>query len=194
MQSDHAANVIRCPECGVELYAGTKVCGFCGYELEKVSRCAECGAELQQGASVCTRCGCPVGSQSPYAGLPQPVEQLAPAVQAEQSGGLAICAVILSFLFPPAGLALGAVGIFVYKRGINRGLSIAAAAIGAVLTTLIVIALCNIIPAVNERLEKLEAVADGITSISEGVTGAADSVTGVADKIGAIIDAIKGFF
>lgn len=194
MQSDNKANVIRCPECGVELYAGTKVCGFCGYELEKVSRCTDCGAVLPEGASVCKECGCPVESHSSYVVLPQPVEQPATAVQAEQSGGLAICAMIFSFLFPPAGLVMGAVGIFVYKRGINRGLSIAAAGIGAVLTTLIIIALCKIIPAVNERLEKLGAVADGITSLSEGVTGAADSVTGIADKIGTIIDVIKDIF
>lgn len=194
-------NVIKCPECGVDLYAGTKVCGFCGYELSKVDRCAECGAVLPEGSSVCGNCGCPVVSQATYYGLPQPVAQLTPVVAqmtsgvaAEPSGGLAICAMILCFLIPPVGLILGAVGIFVYKRGINRGLSIAAVSVGAALTIVLVILLCNIIPAVNKRLEEIQKVADGINSISQGVTGAADSVTEVADKIGAIVDVVKGLF
>lgn len=185
-----------CPECGESITPDEKTCHNCGVPLGDEQRCPECGAELPPGAAACPVCGCPASLPSPAspvqsAAVPGTVIIAAPS---GQSGALAICAMVLCFLFPPAGFVLGLVGLFVYGKGTNRGLCIAAVSVSAVLMILITIALCKIIPIVNQRLEELQRTADSLTEIVDGVSGAAQKVISIKDKISVFIDVVKDFF
>ncbi len=46
-----------CPNCGVELAAGSNFCSKCGASLSANNRCPNCGAELQSDDVFCSKCG-----------------------------------------------------------------------------------------------------------------------------------------
>ena len=92
------APVIICYECGRPLEAGSAVCPGCGAPQRL---CSECGRPLENGAAICRGCGAPIN-----AGIPQ-VQMPAQAPQAAGSSPLVLCALILAFVFPIAGLIIG---------------------------------------------------------------------------------------
>ena len=50
-------NMIKCPNCGVEVGVKDKFCPKCGKDLAKTKKCAKCNTEVDIDAKVCTNCG-----------------------------------------------------------------------------------------------------------------------------------------
>ena len=50
-------NMVKCPNCGVELGGADKFCEKCGKDLAKVKKCPKCGKEVSVDALVCSECG-----------------------------------------------------------------------------------------------------------------------------------------
>lgn len=174
------ASGTRCPECGHILASGERTCPECGFDVLPVKRCRKCGTALESGVQTCPECGCPVAEAVK-------VEVGGTARYDDRSGALAVCAMILAFLFPPAGLILGLVGVYIYSGGVHRGLSIAAAAVSFVLIIGITILLVNVIPEVNSRLSQLDNAASEVADAAEGVSEA-------SDRIKVFVDTLKDYF
>jgi len=82
-EAETVPQVLRCPECGIELRPDARFCNKCGARIsgiekqekptvstgmtetaetsQKVSRCPQCGIELRPDACFCNKCGARVG-------------------------------------------------------------------------------------------------------------------------------------
>lgn len=56
------SNLVKCPECGMEVSSKAKRCVHCGkvFVEEQSKICIDCGKEVPSGAMECPFCGCPV--------------------------------------------------------------------------------------------------------------------------------------
>lgn len=52
-------DLIKCPECGREIYDKVKSCPHCGYPMGKKIVCSECNIEYLVSEKSCPNCGCP---------------------------------------------------------------------------------------------------------------------------------------
>ena len=50
-------NMVKCPNCGVEIDKNDKYCGKCGKSLENTKICKKCKTENSADSFVCTNCG-----------------------------------------------------------------------------------------------------------------------------------------
>jgi len=50
-------NMVKCPNCGVEVGVKDKFCPKCGKDFAKTKKCAKCNTEVNIDAKACTNCG-----------------------------------------------------------------------------------------------------------------------------------------
>ena len=55
--SKGTVNMVKCPNCGVEVSVKDKFCPKCGKDFAKTKKCAKCNTEVNIDAKVCTNCG-----------------------------------------------------------------------------------------------------------------------------------------
>ena len=64
------SNLIKCPECGMEISSKAKKCVHCGKvfveDQLQMGICVDCGREVPSGVTECPHCGCPIESQSTF--------------------------------------------------------------------------------------------------------------------------------
>jgi uncharacterized RDD family membrane protein YckC len=66
---------MHCSNCGKEIAAGSRFCGFCGGEQMAVRKCGYCGYEIQGQPSFCAYCGAAIIGQPVQAGSVPPLQQ-----------------------------------------------------------------------------------------------------------------------
>lgn len=79
--------------------------------------CSKCGKEIMDEAVICVHCGCQVDGKQ----INTPAQPVQPLNDPSESGGLAIAAIIFSFLSPLIGFILGIVGYNKYKTPAYKG-------------------------------------------------------------------------
>jgi hypothetical protein len=97
---------MQCPECCINLPAGTPVCPSCGARLPLI--CPECGSPLPAGGRFCPACGVRVVEASAGTAPPEPPtagEERADAVEA------AVRSEVISSLPPLAFFGLPTPGV-----------------------------------------------------------------------------------
>lgn len=117
-----------CPNCGKELRDDELFCSECGNAVNAASQ------QTIQGQQ-------PIYGQQPYS--PQQVPQAQyPAVSAEKKG-LAVCALVFSFLMPIVGIILGIIGAVKYKTPKFKNQCIAAIPISIVVWIINIVFVMN---------------------------------------------------
>lgn len=144
--------MINCSECGQQISEQSEYCPHCGAPVQsRTVFCRECGQKIDESADVCPNCGAPRGA------VPVTVQNTGGTHDASaESGSIAICAMIFSFLFPPLGLVLGIIGLKRQNYDVNLKLCKIAIAISFILGILYTILIVNLAPFVTETVGNVE--------------------------------------
>lgn len=99
--------LVKCEECGNEMSDRAKACPSCGRENNYIF-CPECGKKLSNKAFLCPDCGYTVNANS-----------ISNSDNHDDKHGMAIAALICSFLIPLLGLVFGIIVLSANKGKSN---------------------------------------------------------------------------
>jgi len=160
-----ACNTIICTECGKAVPSGSSVCPECGAPVQSAGSaiiCSECGKAVPSGSQICPECGAPTAPQAAL--MPaQPVADM------PESGGLAVCAMVFSLLFPPIGLILGIIGRKKYRIPTNIALCKAAVIISVITCILYTVLLIKIVPELLDTYRTANEAKDKYNKVKEWI-------------------------
>ena len=160
-----ACNTIICTECGKAVPSGSSVCPECGAPVQSAGSaiiCSECGKAVPSGSQICPECGAPTAPQAAL--MPaQPVADM------PESGGLAVCAMVFSLLFPPIGLILGIIGRKKYRIPTNIALCKAAVIISVITCILYTVLLIKVVPELLDTYRTANEAKDKYNKVKEWI-------------------------
>ena len=160
-----ASNAIFCSECGKAVPSGSSVCPECGAPVQSAGSaiiCSECGKAVPSGSQICPECGAPTAPQAAL--MPaQPVADM------PESGGLAVCAMVFSLLFPPIGLILGIIGRKKYRIPTNIALCKAAVIISVITCILYTVLLIKVVPELLDTYRTANEAKDKYNKVKEWI-------------------------
>lgn len=160
-----AYNTIICTECGKAVPSGSSVCPVCGAPVQSAGSaiiCTECGKTVPSGSQICPECGAPTAPQAAL--MPaQPVADM------PESGGLAVCAMVFSLLFPPIGLILGIIGRKKYRIPTNIALCKAAVIISVITCILYTVLLIKVVPELLDTYRTANEAKDKYNKVKEWI-------------------------
>lgn len=160
-----AGSTIICTECGKTVPSGSPVCPGCGAPVQSAGStiiCTECGKAVPSGSQICPSCGAPTAPQAAL--MPaQPVADM------PESGGLAVCAMVFSLLFPPIGLILGIIGRKKYRIPTNIALCKAAVIISVITCILYTVLLIKVVPELLDTYRTANEAKDKYNKVKEWI-------------------------
>ncbi len=93
------SNLVKCPECGMEISRKAKKCVHCGKlfveDQPQEGICVDCGREVPSGATECPHCGCPVEREIEKVAALQQVEVAGVKVTKKTKNIIVVAAIIL---------------------------------------------------------------------------------------------------
>lgn len=162
-------NRLICPECGMPLTAGVSICPECGYPVGAVfkdtlnksnsSHSNERSNAAESGTVNVNQCA--QGSVG-YDTLRERSEH---EEVPEDNLTMAVCALVLAFLVPPAGLIIGIIGLRKSKGGQVKNLCRTAVIIASVMTAALIVLGMILVPKLLSYYNTARTISDTVDGV-----------------------------